>query len=339
MKRFHLLFVLVFYFLGCNAQAIKYENLVFEGAGIRGIAYAGVLKELELAGVLKEVQNVAGTSAGAITALMVSLKYNSDEIYRKISATKFQKFNDGRYFFVGGLYRLTNKFGWYKGDEFMNWLEDIIEDKTGSADITFEELNLKGFKDLYVTATCLNKQELFVLSKERYPKMKIKDAVRASMAVPLYFEPVFIDSTGKRYKKPKENQALDLLVDGGILANFPIGIFDSLTTDAAGSTRRTANFKTIGVRIDTDEQIAYDALGRALAPVEINNIKDYLSGFYTVVLENLNREQLIPEDWDRTISVSSKSITPKVKRLSALQKSILIESGENSTKAFFTIHQ
>ena len=29
------------------SQNIKYENLVFEGAGIRGIAYSGVLSELE----------------------------------------------------------------------------------------------------------------------------------------------------------------------------------------------------------------------------------------------------------------------------------------------------
>jgi len=45
-----------------HAQSI--ENLVFEGAGIRGIAYAGVLEQMEKADLIKPVKNVAGAKAG-----------------------------------------------------------------------------------------------------------------------------------------------------------------------------------------------------------------------------------------------------------------------------------
>lgn len=49
------------------------QNLIFEGAGIRGIAYCGVITTLDSAGILQGIEKVAGTSAGTITVLAVSL--------------------------------------------------------------------------------------------------------------------------------------------------------------------------------------------------------------------------------------------------------------------------
>jgi NTE family protein len=318
----------------CYSQHQQYDNIVFEGAGIRGIAYAGVLKELENAGIIKDISRVGGTSAGAITALMVSLGYNSDEIFKIIAETNFQDFNDGEFIFFGGFSRLNGKYGWYKGNEFTKWLEKIIRNKTGNADISFKELQEKGYKQLYVTATCMNKQKLLIFSSETYPQMKVKDGVRISMSVPLYFEAVFIDSLGKVYKNNKKNKDLDIVVDGGIIGNFPIFIFDSVTTDSTNHKIRIPNFKTIGVRIDADAQIKSDSIDKDLAPMEIKKISDYLEAFYIIVLENLNRNQLIPEDWERTISVSSVGIGPKIKKLTNEQKMALIKSGEQHTLDF-----
>jgi NTE family protein len=77
-----------------------------------------------------------------------------------------------------------------------------------------------------------------------------------------------------------------------------------------------------------------DSIDKDLAPMEINKMKDYLEAFYTIVLENLNRNQLIPEDWERTISVSSVGIGPKIKKLTNEQKMALIKSGEQHTLDF-----
>ena len=316
------------------SQHKNYENLVFEGAGIRGIAYSGALRQLEKAGIINNIKKVGGTSAGAITALMVSLGYNSKEIYDIISETKFEKFNDGAYIFFGGFSRLNGNYGWYKGNEFTEWLETIIKNKTNDTEITFQELKEKGFKQLYVTATCMNKQRLLVFSSETYPQMKIKDAVRISMSIPLYFEAVFIDSTGKVYNKHKNNKNLDVVVDGGIVGNFPIIIFDSIGLDSDNRKIRIPNYKTIGVRIDSDSQIQSDTLNKDLVPMPINNINDYLEAFYIIILENLNRNQLMPEDWKRTISVSDVGITPRIKRLTKEQKEALIASGEQHTLEF-----
>ena len=57
-----------------------FTNLVFEGGGVKGIAYAGALKVLEDKNILSQVDRVAGTSAGAITAALVAMKYDADQI-------------------------------------------------------------------------------------------------------------------------------------------------------------------------------------------------------------------------------------------------------------------
>jgi len=41
------------------------ENLVFEGGGVKGIAYAGAVQSLKNHSLLEKVKRVAGTSAGA----------------------------------------------------------------------------------------------------------------------------------------------------------------------------------------------------------------------------------------------------------------------------------
>jgi NTE family protein len=335
MKQPALLFLLSLLTFAASAQTCDIKNLVFEGAGIRGIAYAGVIQELEKQDKLKNVEKVGGTSAGAITALMVALGYNGQEVGDIISGTQFGKFNDGKFFFFGGYGRMKNLYGWYRGEAFTDWLGHLIKAKTGNPDITFAELSARGFKDLHVTGTSLNQQKLLVFSKENYPDMKVKDAVRISMSIPLYFQAVFIDSTGRTFKNPDAKKDLDVMVDGGIVANFPIFIFDTFQPDSASKLHRIPNPQTLGVRIDPDSQIEYDAASKGLAPIEINTFNDYMQALYIFTLENLNRNELTPADWNRTISVSSAGISPRIRRMPKDQKEALLNSGREFTAAYF----
>lgn len=308
----------------CNAQI---ENIVFEGAGIRGIAYGGVLKVLEQNNMVKDIRKTGGTSAGAITAVALSIGYRAGEIDSLIYHTNFKKFNDGRNLFLGGTHRLFKKFGWYRGKKFTEWMGKVIAAKTGNADITFEELYQKGYKELYITGTCLNRQELIVFSRHNYPLMSVKDAVRISMSIPLYFEAVWIDKNGRTYAKGGKD--LDLMVDGGVLANFPIQMLDTIIEN-----KRIPNMKTIGIRIDSDGQIAADQKDKKLIAYPVLKMKDYAGAFYTILLENSNRISLTDEDWKRTVSVSSKNIGPRIKKLSPHQKELLIKSGEDAMTRF-----
>jgi len=301
------------------------KNLVFEGAGVRGIAYCGAVQEMESKKMMDGIERVGGTSSGAITALTISLGYSGKEIENIISKTNFKKLNDGGFFFIGGIYRLNKYFGWYKGKKFERWLEKIIKEKTGNENITFEEHHQKGFKDLYITGTSLNKQKAVVFSYESYPKMKIKDAVRISISIPLYFEPVYIDSSGKTFHRPTQKQGFDMMVDGGLLENFPIHIFDKQQPD----------LYTIGFRIDHDPQIENDKGDRTLAEMPVEDVRQYFSAFYNIVSENLNRQRLSITDWQRTVSISDGNVLPRVRKLSKEEVTLLLENGRKAVQERF----
>jgi NTE family protein len=316
-----------------KSQQPVIRNVVFEGAGIRGIAYAGAIGELERRGLLKEIEKVGGTSAGAITALCLSLGYTGDEIEKLLYKTKFARFKDGRFFLFGGINRVKKYYGWYRGEKFTKWLGNIIEKKTGSSETTFEDLSRLGFRELYVTATILNQQRIVILSAKTYPRMKLKDAVRISSSIPFFFEAMFVDSLGRSFRHPKNRAGLDIMIDGGFSGNFPIRIFDSLMTDS--NQAAMINPETIGFRIDTEEQIKSDRNGKGLIEMPVNNFMQFGRAFYTMVMENLNRQALSKEDWKRTISISDAGVRPGIRRLSKKEISALMDSGRSATSEFF----
>ena len=324
-------FFVIFYSVTSGQSRVSLENLVFEGAGIRGIAYCGALSEMEERGLNKGIKRVAGTSAGAIMAMAVSVGYTSHELADIIANTNFKVFNDGKYFFAGGINRTNKYFGWYRSKQFDSWLGKLIEQKTGNADITFAELHHRGFTDLFITGTCLNKQRLIVFSYETYPSMRVRDAVRISMSIPVYFEAVFITPEGKIINHPKDKQNLDVMVDGGFTGNFPIRIFDSTRYIAPSEKNSFAfNQKTVAFRIDKDAQIKNDSTNRELAEIDVNNFKTYLGAFYNMVVENLNRQSLTENDWERTVSISDAAIGPKLRKLSKTEVQELIANGRNA---------
>jgi len=331
---FHLLLFCIV--LKTHSQNRVVENLVFEGASIRGIAYAGAISELENNKILPGVKRVAGTSAGAITALMVSLGYTSNEIITIISSTNFKKFNDRTYLFAGGINRLNKYFGWYRGKQFEKWIANIINNKTGNPDITFLKMKQLGFKDLYVTGTSLDQQKLYVFSNETFPEMQVKDAVRISTSIPFYFEPLYMNNTGQVFKRPKDKQNLKLMVDGGFMANFPIRLFDSSKyTGNQEQNVYVVNRNTIGLRIDSDAQIKNDSTGRELATISVTNLKEYVYAFFNIINENLNRQTLTRDDWERTISISDGNILPRIRKMSKTELTMLIDNGRRGTASFF----
>ena len=131
--------------------------------------------------------------------------------------------------------------------------------------------------------------------------MKIKDAVKISMSIPLYFEAVFIDSIGTIYQKPNNSHKLDIMVDGGITANYPIFLFDTIVEG-----QRIENPHTLGIKIERKEQIEQDNMDGSIAPITINKFNDYISALYNYTLESLNRAKLTENDRKRTLSISSK---------------------------------
>ena len=84
----------------------QFRNLVFEGGGVKGIAYVGALEVLDDRGILSDIGRVAGTSAGAITATLLALGATRDQVEAICRGTDFRSFMDASWLFPVNVTRL-----------------------------------------------------------------------------------------------------------------------------------------------------------------------------------------------------------------------------------------
>jgi NTE family protein len=248
---------------------------IFEGGGARGLAHIGALKAAEERSI--EFIGVAGTSAGSIVAALISVGYTADELYdpdskegifdkdfldffgKKEGWDKFlhlknqvEKTFDSidiwklipksmlfyltNANFLGSLYR---RKGFYSSDLFSEWLDHQLAcgiAKSKGIDISDVRTPVQ-FSDtlipLKVIATDLTNRKIKIFQQhieEEEKETAIKDAVSASISIPLFFEPKELNG--------------QLLVDGGLLSNFPAWVFDD-ERDRAPFNTPTLGFKLV----------------------------------------------------------------------------------------------
>ncbi len=285
------------------------KNLVLQGGGVKGIAYAGAIKVLEDKGILKNLEKTAGVSAGAITATVIALNYSASETYSLISGLDFTSFKDNK-----DIFRLLTTYGVYAGDSFLQWIKGVIKEKTGSETTTFAELKLQNFKDLHILATELNSHGIKIFNAQNTPDVIVAEAVRASMSIPLFFK-AFSFSQGI---DPK-----NVYVDGGMVWNFPLEIFD---------TENTINTETLGLCLwDYDGQTAH-------SPVSFNNLESYIK----VLVNTLSYAQSVVvgrtiENDFRKIKIADFAIDPTDFTISEADKLRLYQSGIDYTTDFFKL--
>lgn len=281
------------------------KNLVFKGGGVLGIAYAGAITVLEKNGILQQIERVAGTSAGAITAALVSLKYSAAEIKQVINSTDFKSFEDG-----WDPLRIPTKYGLYRGDAFLKWMHANIAAKGLNANATFLDFKNAGCLDLRVFATDLNTQNVKMFSVENTPHVVVAEAVRASMSIPMFFQ---------AWQFTNNNPDDHIYVDGGTVYNFPITTFDSEDVN---------NSNTLGLFLEN----------LSGAPV-VNHLKyDHLVDYVRILFETVLNAQVVDFDNDpfqesRTIRVDSLGMSAINFNLTNDQKNMLYNSGvECATK-------
>ncbi len=260
----------------------QFRNLVFEGGGMKGLAYLGAMQVLEEKGYLSDIKRVAGTSAGAINALIFALGYSVEEQRGIIESKNFKEFMDDSPIASTNIYRLVTDFGWNKGDGFLVWIDEKIEKKLGKKKATFKDLIDANRPELYVTGTNLSTGYVEFFSAESHSNMPIADALRITMAIPIYFSAVRFFKDKDCTVKSSNNKGCHVYVDGGVILNYPIKIFDrefyindneekakrevgyyarenETISDNDTETKRGLyiyNRQTLGLRLDTEKEIA-----------------------------------------------------------------------------------
>ncbi len=308
----------------------QFRNLVFEGGGVKGIAYAGAIQALEEAKILPGITRVAGTSAGAITAVLLGLGAGSQDIARIVGGTDFKQFMDSG-LLPANIWRLVNDYGWYKGDAFADWMRGIIQKYTGDPELTFIGLRAltkqpnSSFRELWMVGTDLSKQQPMVFSADDTPGVPIWQATRTSMSIPLFFQAVMQDG--------------DVRVDGGVTWNYPIDLFDDkkyLTDPKAGlkpdlptvyDKNQVYNKETLGFRVDTLDEIAAEKASWKLPPAKIDNIIDYITALIGFMTDMANKAHLTERDWHRTVIIDAGGVGATDFSLSQQQINMLKANG------------
>lgn len=234
-------------------MAVQQADLVLEGGGVKGIGLVGAVDALDAAGY--DFPRVAGASAGAIVGSLVAALQVAGEPLSRLSevvrSVDYRRFRDlgglGRVPLVGRALSVLVHDGLYEG----RYLEDFLTGALGELGVrTFGDLRIpaddpaadglppdRAYR-LVVTVSDLSRSRLVRLPWD-LPAYGVDDlsvarAVRASAAIPFFFRPVRQPSPGGEAT----------WVDGGLLSNFPIELFDR--TDAA-----EPRWPTFGVRLTT----------------------------------------------------------------------------------------
>jgi NTE family protein len=343
-----ILLLLLFPFVSFCQPITTYKNLSLEGGGIRGIAYAGAFKVLEEKGVIKNIENVAGTSAGAIAGLMISIGYNATEMDSILMSLPFEKFNDGKGGLLGKYKRVKRKFGVYKGDKFEEWLQNMLLQKTGNAHLTFDDLhalklNNNLYKDLYCTGTNISKQRLEVFSFKNTPNFSIATAVRISGGIPIYFTPIALDDSLQKIEQGDTTSYINYYVDGGMLCNYPISMFDSCKAggEALLCNDLIFNNQTLGIKLERQVQIdSFLNNSNVIPAFNPKNMNDFMGAFANLTMETMARKYPnLENEKGRTIYISDGGIHARIKKISVKNKQLLYDNGVKGTEIFFQVLQ
>jgi NTE family protein len=224
-------------------------DLVLEGGGMKGIALAGAARRLLRAGY--RFERIAGTSAGAIVAALLAAGAGEQQLAAAMERLQYARVPDRgapRLPLLGEATGLLHRRGAYAG----RYIRAFVAEELAALGVrTFADLRRADPHDdparerfqrygLVVMATDVTRGRLLRLPWDYEllgldpDSQLVADAVRASISIPLYFEPVVVRDGG--------DGDPTTLVDGGVLSNYPIEIFDR--TDAVAP-----RWPTLGVKV------------------------------------------------------------------------------------------
>jgi NTE family protein len=211
MKRL-LTTLLVLFFFSANAQRPKI-GLTLSGGGAKGLAHIGILQALDSAGL--KVDYLTGTSMGSIIGAMYAAGYSGDSIEKmarvldwnllfstapQLSTISIEEKSEFDCYaieipYVDGNFRIGK--GIIEGQELWLKLSDVFR----------PVYNITDFSKMSIPFQCMG-TDMETGKSVVMDHGNIVTAVRASMAIPSVFTPVKYDDK--------------LLVDGGVVNNFPV---------------------------------------------------------------------------------------------------------------------
>lgn len=291
----------------------KIADLVLSGGGVKGIGLVGAVVALMDAGY--RIGRISGTSAGSLVGAVVAAaaqgeQLTGDQLKDIAMSLPYRKFLDrvpaANLPILGIPLAALRGNGVYRGDFIHDWiggqLRDLGVHTFGDLAIDDPELPEERRYRLVVTVAditrgCLVRlpwdyRRLYGLDPD---EQSVADAVRTSMAIPIFFRPVTLtSSTGQ----------VSTLVDGGLLSNFPMYSLDRIDG-------RPPRWPSFGVTVMTKHPAQGDGDPLpSLAPlIEIPGAPQLLQALVNTLLLGHDQTYLSqPAVAARTIAVDSSEV-------------------------------
>jgi predicted acylesterase/phospholipase RssA len=274
------------------------KRIALSGGGMKGISHIGALEVLKEQGLLRCVKEYIGTSAGALISFAMCIGYTLPEMHTLCIALDFSLTQNIE---PDNIFKCMETYGFDDGINTEKLLLILLKAKGLPSSITFEELanRLPDVPSLRVYAVKLQTYAIEEFSLEKTPRVEVKWAVRASMAIPIYFTPM------------KDLSSNNLYVDGGLIAHFP---FHHLTHEERA--------ETLGI-----------AFKRGDTSSEATNLGEYLLKLYYSVYSHQNIQLF--ESWGhRIIEIDCGNFPSLHFGAESDEKSALIESGADATRKY-----
>jgi len=290
-----------------------YADIVIEGGGVKAIGLIGAIHEAESRGY--EWKRLAGTSAGAIIASMLGAGYTSKELKKELMEMNYKGFIRKKGLLhiplLGQISNLLRYSGIYCGDDLEQWVREKLMVKGVR---TFGELE----KPVYIIASDITSGKLLKLPDDLVQfdidpqSFEVAKAVRMSSSIPFFFQPVRLKSNDISM------EGYHYIVDGGILSNFPVWIFDSEVFP---------KWPTFGFRLVSEKT------GK---PNKVRGPFSFSHALLNTMMDAHDMLHLKEKDFVRTILVPTLGTKTTEFNISDEQREKLYLSGIDSAQRFFS---
>lgn len=254
------------------------------------------------------------------------------------------------------------QLGIFSGEQLRDWFDQQIVARTKlPPNVTFQELQEYAkqhsdmhIKELYIVGSNLMTGREEIFSHEETPHMVIADAIRISMSIPFVFKPhqrYDKDSPEKkpepyRHRKEKDGESYlydpDFYIDGGLITNYPLRIFDKLKyvpnigPDALNSSVEVFNQSTLGFKLIS--QPVFEDLLNQKTPVtyrDIDTPTDFIRAVLNCYFAKQDNDHYNSNDKQRTVYIRDTDVHTIEFDLSNASRSNLYGAGREQTKDFF----
>lgn len=283
---------------------------VFSGGGIRGLALIGAYEELEARGIT--FSRLAGTSAGSLLAALIASGYTSKELKQELLDLDASQFLDqpSPLFSIKFLNWLPIywRMGLYKGAALEAWIDRMLSAKGVK---TFGDLAPGALK---IVASDVSNGRIMILPDDLhkydipFESFPVAKAVRMSCSIPYFFEPVKIKSGKNKI----------VVVDGGVLSNFPIWLYDDL---------RKKNIRPV-LGIKLSHQL------NDIPPKQVNNALKLFEALFTTMMDAHDSRYISKRHVNNIIFIPTEGIASTEFGIEDTQKEALIAVGRDRTRQF-----